>query len=155
VRDVAEELRWATVAAEGSQFRSRDLFPQAASAIALGQPDALSDHMEKVDVPDIPENVIAYVDGYGNLKTSIRAGTPQATLGSTVRVRIDSVEQEAVLSDGSFAVRPGQLALAPGSSGWSNGQEEVCWMELFLRGGNAHELFQHPTVGSQILIDVP
>ena len=34
-----EELRWAAVAAEGSQFRSRDLFPQAAGAIALGQPD--------------------------------------------------------------------------------------------------------------------
>src|SRR5918993_4218652 len=40
VRDAAEELRWASVAAEGSQFRSRDLFPQAAAAIALGQPDA-------------------------------------------------------------------------------------------------------------------
>src|SRR4028118_2084303 len=40
VRDVAEELRWAAVAAEGSQFRSRDLFPQAAAAIALGPPAA-------------------------------------------------------------------------------------------------------------------
>ena len=27
VRDAAEELRWAAVPAEGSQFRSRDLFP--------------------------------------------------------------------------------------------------------------------------------
>jgi hypothetical protein len=35
VRDAAEELRWAAAPAEGSQFRSRDLFPQAASAIAL------------------------------------------------------------------------------------------------------------------------
>ncbi|HEX8235213.1 MAG TPA: hypothetical protein VF600_04600 [Abditibacteriaceae bacterium] len=154
VRDVAEELRWASVAAEGSQFRSRDLFPQAASVIALGQPDALSDEMGKNDVPDIPDSVIAYVDGYGNLKTTLREGTVKAASGSTVRVRVGSVEQEAVLSDGSFAVRPGQLALAPGSSGWNNGEEQVRWMELFLRGGSAHELFQHPVVGSQVITDV-
>jgi S-adenosylmethionine hydrolase len=158
VRDVAEELRWATVAAEGSQFRSRDLFPQAASAIALGQADALADGMSQEDVPDIPGSVIAYVDGYGNLKTTVAAGTVETPSGSTVRVRIGAVEQEAVLSDGSFAVRPGQLALAPGSSGWRQSSwrsrdGEVRWMELFLRGGNAQELFGHPVVGSQIIID--
>jgi len=32
--------------------------------------------------------------------------------------------QEAIASDGSFAVEPGQLALAPGSSGWTNPQGE-------------------------------
>ncbi len=32
VRDAAKELRWAAVPAAGSQFRSRDLFPQAAGA---------------------------------------------------------------------------------------------------------------------------
>jgi len=154
VRDVAEELRWATVAAEGSQFRSRDLFPQAATAIALGQPDALSDEMDKTDVPDIPARAIAYIDGYGNLKTTVRADNLQVPAGSNVRVRIGSVEQEAVLSDGSFAVRPGQLALAPGSSGWRIRDTEVRWMELFLRGGSAEELFEHPSVGNQITVDV-
>jgi len=45
---------------------------------------------------------------------------------------------EAIASDGSFAVEPGQLALAPGSSGWTNPQgEETRWMELFLRSGSA------------------
>jgi hypothetical protein len=43
VRDAAEELRWASVGAEGSQFRSRDLFPRAAAAIASGRPGALAD----------------------------------------------------------------------------------------------------------------
>ncbi len=46
VRDVAEEIRWAAVAAEGSQFRSRDLFPKAAASIALGQPNALADTIQ-------------------------------------------------------------------------------------------------------------
>jgi hypothetical protein len=35
VRDLAVELHWAAVAASSSQFRSRDLFPLAAGAIAV------------------------------------------------------------------------------------------------------------------------
>src|SRR4051795_727585 len=54
VRDAAEELRWASVAAEGSQFRSRDLFPQAAAAIALGQPDALAEPVPASEIPEVP-----------------------------------------------------------------------------------------------------
>jgi hypothetical protein len=73
VRDLAVELRWAAVAAEGSQFRSRDLFPEAAGAIALGQPDALGEEIPPSDIPDVPPNCIAYIDGYGNLKTTIKA----------------------------------------------------------------------------------
>src|SRR3954453_16731526 len=77
VRDAAEELRWAAVPAAGSQFRSRDLFPQAAAAIALGHPDALAETIEPRQIPAVPEGVIAYIDGYGNLKTTVRA-TPSA-----------------------------------------------------------------------------
>jgi hypothetical protein len=152
VRDAAEELRWAAVPAEGSQFRSRDLFPQAAAAIALGQPDALAEKIPPSDIPDVPQNRIAYIDGYGNLKTTIKHDTSIPD-GSTVRVQIGDKEQEALKSDGSFAVEPGQLAFAPGSSGWTNAQgEETRWMELFLRGGNAWELFARPSVGTAIQI---
>src|SRR5215212_11759825 len=72
VRDPAEELRWAAVPAEGSQFRSRDLFPQAAAAIALGRPDALADPVRRAVIPEVPRSHIAYIDGYGNLKTTIK-----------------------------------------------------------------------------------
>src|SRR3954453_3953226 len=70
VRDAAEELRWAAVPDSGSQFRSRDLFPQTAAAIALGHPDALGERIDPADIPDVPERAIAYIDGYGNLKTT-------------------------------------------------------------------------------------
>jgi hypothetical protein len=43
VREAAEELRWAAVSPAGSQFRSRDLFPEAAAALALGRPEALAE----------------------------------------------------------------------------------------------------------------
>ena len=153
VRETAEELRWAAVPAEGSQFRSRDLFPQAAGAIALGRPEALAEEIQPSDIPNVPRNRIAYIDGYGNLKTSITLGASSASTGSTVRVRIGGAELEAVASDGSFEVEQGQLAFAPGSSGWTSAQgEETRWMELFLRGGNAWEVFGRPPVGGSIEI---
>ena len=151
IRDAADELRWAAVPAEGSQFRSRDLFPQAAAAIAVGEPDALDSKIDRKDIPDVPKNRVAYVDGYGNIKTSIPSRGGKKTL--KVRVRIGDAEMEATASDGSFAVEPGQLAFAPGSSGWPDGKgTQLRWMELFLRGGNAWEAFGKPGVGAEIEI---
>lgn len=156
VRDVAEELRWASVPAEGSQFRSRDLFPKAAGLIALGQPDALGDELEWSEIPDVPPNLIAYIDGYGNLKTTIKEGMVLSQVGGRRLVRVGEMEQEAVVSDGSFSVEEGQLAFAPGSSGWEIPEGEgIRWMELFLRGGNAWEMFGRPEVGSFIEIFDP
>lgn len=153
VRDVAEELRWATVAESGSQFRSRDLFPQIAGAIVLGQPHSLGGAIPPAAVPDIPPYHIAYIDGYGNLKTTIKQGALAGPLRTSLQVRIGTVEREAVLSDGSFAVESGQLTVASGSSGWSlpSGQESR-WMEIFWRGGNAWEAFGRPPVGAEVSI---
>ena len=153
VRDLAVELRWAAVAAEGSQFRSRDLFPEAAGAIALGQPDALDEEIPPSEIPDVPPNCIAYIDGYGNLKTTIKHEASKPHEGQPVRLHIGERELEATKSDGSFAVESGQLAFAPGSSGWTNEQgEHTRWMEVFLRGGNAWESFNYPAIGTHIQI---
>lgn len=153
VRDAAADLRWAAVPAQGSQFRSRDLFPQAAAAIALGQPDALADKLPPSDIPGIPDSCIAYIDGYGNLKTTIPENSIKTDDGNIVRVKIGDTELKAVASHGSFAVEDGQLALAPGSSGWTNAQgAETRWMELFLRSGSAWESFARPKVGDRIHI---
>jgi hypothetical protein len=153
VRREAEELRWAKVAAEGSQFRSRDLFPAAAAAIALGRPDALGAPLGRADVPAVPAGRVCYVDGYGNLKTSIAHDAAGAAPGAAVRVRVGDAELEATVGDGSFAVAPGRLAFAPGSSGWTDARgRELRWMELFLRGGNAWEAFGRPKVGARVRV---
>lgn len=153
VREQAEELRWAAVAAEGSQFRSRDLFPQAAAAIALGQPDALGEEIDRALIPAVPVNRIAYIDGYGNLKTTISRDASDVRSGSRVRVRIDVTQRAAMTSDGNFEVEHGEMAFAPGSSGWKDsGGAEIRWMELFLRGGSAWEAFNRPQVGYYIEI---
>lgn len=153
IRDAAAELRWVAVLAAGSQFRSRDLFPQAAAAIALGQPDVLADQLRLENIPDTPPSHIAYIDGYGNLKTTLALGAASTPAGARVRVRIGGVEQEAVVSDGSFDIEAGQLAFAPGSSGWTGPLgKQIRWMELFLRGGTAWEMFGRPSVGDPVEI---
>ena len=151
VRDEAEDLRWASVPADGSQFRSRDLFPETAADIALGRPGALGDEMDPAAIPGVPENRLAYVDGYGNLKTTIESGAQDIEPGVAVRVRIGGEELLATASDRSFGVGEGKLAFAPGSSGWKGASgEETVWMELFLRGGSAWEEFGRPPLGSEI-----
>jgi hypothetical protein len=153
VRDVAEELRWAAVSAAGSQFRSRDLFPQTAAAIALGRPDALGDILAPSDVPEAPAGVIAYIDGYGNLKTTLRSADQPYGAGTAVRLRVNGGEHDAIAGNGTFAVAHGQMAFAPGSSGWAGCEgRETRWMEILLRGGNAWEAFSRPNIGDRVEI---
>jgi S-adenosylmethionine hydrolase len=117
----------------------------------LGQPDALGEEIPPSDIPDVPSNCIAYIDGYGNLKTTIKYDASKGDSGHKVRLQIGEKEQDAIASDGSFAVESGQLAFAPGSSGWTNAQgEQTRWMEAFLRGGNAWESFGRPAIGTPI-----
>lgn len=153
IRDVAEKLRWTASPAEGSQFRSRDVFPQAAAAIALGLPAALGDDIGIETIPSPPASVVAYVDGYGNLKTTIAYDPKRVRPGKRIMVRINEPRYEATVSDGAFAVPHGELAFAPGSSGWTlrNGID-VRWVEIFLRGGSAWDLFGRPAPGSVIVI---
>ena len=100
-----------------------------------------------------PSSVIAYVDGYGNLKTTIAYGANKVGPGKRIGVRVNECEHEATVRDGAFAVRHGELAFAPGSSGWPMRQGgEVRWMEIFLRGGNAWDLFERPAIGSVVSI---
>lgn len=154
IKDVAEKLRWAASPAEGSQFRSRDLFPQAAAAIALGLPAALSGEIPLDTIPSPPVSVIGYVDGYGNIKTTIAYDATRVRPGRRITVRIDGHQREATVSDGAFTVPHGELAFAPGSSGWTlpDGRR-VRWVELFLRGGSAWNLFGRPAPGSVVTID--
>lgn len=98
--------------------------------------------------------MIAYVDGYGNIKTTIAYNEKEVTPGTRTRVKINDCEQEARVSDGAFSVRHGELALPPGSSGWPlAGGGEIRWMEIFLRGGDAGDLFKRSAIGAAVFIE--
>ena len=153
VRDAAEELRWGSVPAAGSQFRSRDLFPEAAGDIVGGSSRALAGEIDPSVIPDVPTDRVAYVDGYGNLKTTAEHSALGISSGTVLGVRIGEVEHEATASDGGFEVEEGKLAFASGSSGWVRpGGKKLRWMELFLRGGSAWEAFGRPEVGARLEI---
>ena len=136
-------IRAVDVADHGSQFRSRDVFPAALAALARGDDSLLG---EELPVAPPPKHAIAYVDGYGNLKTTWDQAP--AAVGSVVRVRIGEVEAEATVSDGVFEVRAGTMSFAPGSSGW----HDHTWYELLARGDNAARLFGNPRAGTPIEI---
>lgn len=147
-----ESLRYLAVAAAGSQFRSRDLLPPVLPALLAGDTDVIKDCVPRERVPEPPESVIAYVDGYGNLKTTINDAP--AAPGARVLVRIGSVSATAVVADGTFAVAEGELALAPGSSGWTShtGQRRAFY-ELFLRGRSAANRFVDPSPGTPVCVE--
>lgn len=137
IKDHAKVLQAVNVSRGGSQFRSRDVFPPAAAAIANGDFSLLGDTIDRSLIPDISFDRVAWVDGYGNIKTTIPAHTLNLEPETKIVIRIGDVVSDAVYSDGSFRVPEGTLAFAPGSSGWITNGDSLRWMELFLRGGNA------------------
>jgi S-adenosylmethionine hydrolase len=153
IKHHAEVLHTVNVSRGGSQFRSRDVFPQAAAAIANGDFGVLGEAIDIKQIPDSPSDRIAWIDGYGNIKTTIPAHTLNLEPETKVVIRVGDVVSDAVYSDGSFRVPEGTLAFAPGSSGWTGvDQQPLRWMELFLRGGSAWRRFGKPRLNEQIAL---
>lgn len=151
VRSELQELWSTTVDDGGSQFRSRDFFPSIVGSAAKGDFSFINHRLDPtLVVPEEPREVIGYVDSFGNVKTTFRAGDSRiASLspGSRVKVIIGSSIRTATIATGSFNIMEGDLAFAPGSSG----HDRRYW-ELFKRGGSAHSEFAHPATGTPIKI---
>lgn len=151
VREELKELWAIKVDVGGSQFRSRDNFPQLVGKAARGEKDFLIEKLDpmKVIAPP-PTAAVGYVDSFGNLKTTIREGSPEIAglqPGQRVRLVINDVEMSATVAAGSFNVQEGDIAFAPGSSG----HDRKYW-EIFQRGGSAWHTYRKPRPGSQITI---
>ncbi len=68
-------------------------------------------------------------------------------------MRVGHASATAVVSDGSFSVTEGELALAPGSSGWPMHEGgDRRFLELFLRGGSAADRLGHPVPGTPVVV---
>lgn len=154
IKHHAKSIHTVNVSRGGSQFRSRDVFPPAAAAIINDELNLLGDSLRPEQIPDVPVDRLAWIDGYGNLKTTIPAHQLTLEPQTKVVIRVGDVVSDAIYSDGSFRVPEGTLAFAPGSSGWSppEGGPPQYWMELFLRGGNAWERFGKPRINQQVTL---
>lgn len=148
VAPLAEEIRRINCSSAGSQFRSRDVFPQPFGLIAHGDESLLQEDIRS-HIPAIPESVICYTDGFGNLKTSIDATVLRGLGGKHAIVTINGQAHEAMIGEGIFSVPEGTLVLSAGSSGWTHPDgTEKRFVECVWRGHSASQLFGHPVGGS-------
>ena len=144
-------LCYLDVRAAGSQFRSRDFLPAAVGRLVGGDRGAVGEPVPAELLPGVPANVVAYTHDYGNIKTT--HDEPPAASGERVLVRVGQAATTAIVSDGSFSVAEGELALSPGSSGWpSRGGGERRFLELFLRGGSAATRLGNPKPGTPVVL---
>ena len=150
------EYRSVASPAAGSQFRSRDYFPKYVSAIIDGDYSVLADELEPATIEDVPSHLVAWTDGFGNIKTTLRRSHLEAAglgTGQRVLVTLNGVTLAGVISDGGFTVPRGVLAVNAGSSGF-----EDPFVELFLRVHHMSEKtaavrFDHPEGGTPLEIE--
>lgn len=135
------------VANSGSQFRSRDFYPEAVAGILHGEKQYIGQSIDVSSIPDVPLNRIAWIDGYGNMKTTTRVSSVAFSSGQPVLITLGGMKRTAFFSDGTFSVREGELAWAPGSSGG----DDKC-MEIFLRGLSAWKEFGKPEIESEFQV---
>lgn len=137
MKDQIVEFRDIDSPASGSQFRSRDFFPERVARIANGDHSVLTEELDINRIPDIEPNQVAWTDGFGNIKTTTRASHLKKTglkPGQKVQVVLNEVSMLGVVAIGGFAVDRGVLAINIGSSGYDDP-----FVELFLRVHHMNE----------------
>lgn len=147
VKPHIERFCYANSANEGSQFRSRDIFPQAVAQMVTNDEALYGDAASLDMIPDFPPDRIASVDGYGNMKLTTRSSEVAFEPGQKLLIEINGVRHEATFTDGTFNIHEGQVAYAPGSTGHTDK-----FMEIFYRGQSACKLFLHPDAETRVKI---
>ena len=105
---------------EGTQFRSRDYYPEATMAIVNGDLSRLGRELPIDKVAEIPKFTVASVDGYGNLKTTIRKSELSSAISHTKMVRITiNNHHHYALNTACQGIKGkiGDLCMVSGSSG--------------------------------------
>lgn len=155
LKDQIVEFRNLDCANSGSQFRSRDFFPEAVSRVMKKDPTVFLEELDIKQIPDLPNNLVAWTDGFGNIKTTMRKSDLEAMKlqpGQQVQVRLNGVTTLGIVAIGGFAVDRGVLAVNIGSSGYENP-----FVELFLRVHKMSEKtaavrFDYPVGGTKFEI---
>lgn len=149
IKPFIKKIGYVNVDNHGSQFRSRDNYPKVvAEMVKKGDFDDFVDTDQEINIPDYPRDVIAFIDGYGNIKTTTLISELDFKPGQSVGITINNLKHLATFTDGVFNIKEGELAFAPGSTG-----HHSRFMEIFVRGGSAKFLFGKPNVETPITID--
>lgn len=148
VKPFIKEFRFVKVENEGSQFRSRDKYPAAVARMIKKNKSFLGEKVDPKNIPDYPTNLVASIDGYGNIKTTTRLSEVKFKVGGNVIIKIYGKKHLAIYTDGIFHVKEGELAFAPGSSGHNDK-----FMEIILRGGSAWDLCGKPEAEAKFSVE--
>ena len=165
----------------GSQFRSRDYFPDAMADLtlhlatrfaALGEDKIkqllkahafreildglayLGDPLNLTSFPYLPEGTVYYIDNFGNIKLNLKHYKlgHLHPVGTPLVAAIGNTVCDTVVGDAGFSAGEGVLAITSGSSGWGVGREgKAMFSEVFLRGGSAASHFPGVKTGDQML----
>lgn len=105
----------------GTQFRSRDYYPQASMAILMGDMTKIGEAVNINKIADVPPFKLASVDGYGNLKTTIKKSYLKESVlkSKNLRVTINGYSQQVIntFAASSIPAKSYDLCLVQGSSG--------------------------------------
>ncbi len=165
----------------GSQFRSRDFFPEAVADLAahltkqykkLG-PTKISAALKKGKyeeilkglsfigkpvapsaLPYLPPATVCYVDNFGNIKLNSHHDRllAQYLPGTQMVIAIGNTVSDVTVGGAGFSQGEGVIALTGGSSGWNlDGKGTKALTEIFLRGGRAESHFPGLKTGDQVL----
>lgn len=150
IKNSAEEIRKINCSVEGSQFRSRDIFPVAFGKIMNGDRSEIGDDVMDA-VPDLPNDVLCYTDGYGNMKCALDVDEIMQRKGQDIIVEANGQQQIVRVADGIFGVEDGQFCLSIGSSGWTYPDgTKMRFAEIVKRGGSAAAVFDKAIGGTPI-----
>ena len=132
----------------GTQFRSRDQYPDAVIGLVRGKQEFLGTVVPITSIPDEPANRVGFIDGYGNLKTTNRISKLDVKAGDRVKITLNGVTHKATVADKTYHVADGELVYASGSTG---GVDR--FMEFWVRNGSAWDVFGRPHVESEFKIE--
>jgi S-adenosylmethionine hydrolase len=96
----------------------------------------ISEALDTTSIPEPPPQAAAAIDGYGNIKTTMRLSQVTFMPGQKLVISFNDTAHEGFFTDGIFNVPHGAVSFAPGSSG-----HDDRFMEIFYRGASAAELF--------------
>ncbi|MBI2616774.1 SAM-dependent chlorinase/fluorinase [Candidatus Gottesmanbacteria bacterium] len=122
VKDRLKGLWEVKVPNVGTQFRSRDYYPEVTMAILQGNSTKVGKEVNLREIPAVPNFVVASVDGYGNLKTTIRRSylSDRVLSSKKVKVTINNASHIVLNTLAGGHGKVGELCMVQGSSGGKN-----------------------------------
>jgi hypothetical protein len=130
---------------------ARDYLSAALIHLLAHHPHAVCDDIPADRVRPVPNSVVAYVDGRGNVVTTLTE--PPAPPGTEVTLRVGDAAVTVTVAESLATVPSGRLGLAPGDAGWpTRDGPRRRYLELAVPGGSAAQQLGDPPTGTPVVV---